>query len=158
MIMTFPTNQCTRELLQEYYVNLARTHSSGKYKVEETSPALSHIHPPVSPSEGSGSRSTSPIVKDEAMMEEDQVQPLVIAEPSTVLMGKTIAPPLSPPAQTGPTPLEQNMAFAALQSDHSHMDSTSELRPEKRTGDHLVDSTDVAIRPVKRKPDLQPYH
>ena len=83
-----------------------------------------------------------------------EVEPLAVAEPATVLMGKTIAPPVSLPAQTGPTALEQNMAFAALQSD-TQMDSTREpLRREKRTMDHLMDATDVDIRVVKRKHDL----
>jgi len=81
-----------------------------------------------------------------------QVEPLAIAEPSTVLMGKTIPPPSSPPAQTGPTALEQNMAFAALQSNNAHVEMTRETRPEKRTSDH-VDSSDVdSSRPAKRKP------
>jgi hypothetical protein len=143
--------QCTRELLQEYYVNLVRTHSSGQYTLEEVQPTIT------SPgSENSRSCSASPVI---APMEGQRMEtthhehhPLVIAEPSSVLMGKTVSPPSSPPAQTGPTALEQNMAFAALQVALSPCVENSILRPEKRTSGHLIDQTDVDnVRPVKRK-------
>ncbi|KAF8577992.1 cyclin-domain-containing protein [Ramaria rubella] len=136
---------CTRELLQEYYVNLVRTHSSGIYRIEEqqqpatTSPA----------SELSRSCTSSPANEPMAQHGVTDVQPLVIAEPSSVLMGKTVSPPSSPPAQTGPTALEQNMAFAALQVAMSPCVNGTILRPEKRTSGHLTDVDN--LRTVKRK-------
>jgi len=74
---------------------------------------------------------------------------LAIAEPSSVLMGRTVSPPSSPRAHTGPT-LEQNMAFAALQQGATTSPNVgSGLRPEKRP---LVDQTHVDDpRAVKRK-------
>jgi len=149
---------CTRELLQEYYVNLARKHSSGEFKVEDPQPSSVS-----SGSDISRSRSASPV--DEPMREVDitpfamgdlkpsataDVKPLAIAEPSGVLMGKTVSPPSSPRVQTGPT-LEQNMAFAALQATESHCAEDGVLRPEKRTRS-LLERADVEdFRTVKRK-------
>lgn len=127
-------------------MNLVRTHSSGQYKLEELQPTIT------SPgSENSRSRSASPVIAP--MDGEDTYHPLVIAEPSSVLMGKTVSPPSSPPAQTGPTALEQNMAFAALQVVMSPCGvSENMMRPEKRTSGHLIDPADVDnVRPVKRK-------
>ncbi|KAF8513169.1 cyclin-domain-containing protein [Hysterangium stoloniferum] len=169
---------CTRELLQEYYVNLVRTHSSGNYKLEDAEPT--HISP-ISHYSHSRSRSTTPahhkngtnkngMTPDHIMEVQnvEVVQSLVIAEPSSVLMGKTVSPPSSPPAQTGPSAFEQTMAFAALQatsptnptptlvgvSDDSLMPA---VRPEKRTGDHLSEQTDTGeMRPVKRKASFFP--
>ncbi|KAF8497667.1 cyclin-domain-containing protein [Gautieria morchelliformis] len=134
---------CTRELLQEYYVNLVRTHSTGQYKIDDLQVPLTS-----SASDISRSPSASPVIP--AKQEQDP-DPLAIAEPSSVLMGKTVSPPSSPPAQTGPSALEQNMAFAALQVVMSPCVGASIL-PEKRTSAHLVDQPDVdTIRPVKRK-------
>jgi len=134
-------------------VNLVRTHSSGGYKLADTSPALTQISPG-SPSDSSRSLSASPELRDSAMEGQVQVQvePLAIAEPSTVLMGKTIPPPSSPPVQTGPTALEQNMAFAALQST-AHVEMSKDVRAEKRTCDH-VESADVNLRQVKPRREL----
>ena len=135
--------QCTRELLQEYYVNLAKTHTSGKFKVEDPKPSSVS-----SGSDNSRSRSASPV--DEPMVEErvGEVKPFAIAEPSSVLMGKTISPPSSPPIRRGPT-FEQNMAFEALQAAEP---PAIVLRPEKRTNRHLVEQTGVDdVRVVKRK-------
>lgn len=88
----------------------------------------------------------------EGQLVENTHHPLVIAEPSSVLMGKTVSPPSSPPTQTGPTALEQNMAFAALQVAMSPCVGNTVLRPEKRSSGHLIDQTDVDnVRPVKRK-------
>ncbi|KIJ49588.1 hypothetical protein M422DRAFT_27954 [Sphaerobolus stellatus SS14] len=139
---------CTQELLQEYYVNLVRTHSSGRYKVADTSPAISHISP-TSRSPSEHSRSASPAAEIMEGRVEVKVEPLVIAEPSSVLMGKTIPPPSSPPVQTGPSALEQNMAFAALQSN---TDGETGLRPEKRPSEQVADHVEGDDgRPVKRK-------
>jgi hypothetical protein len=112
---------------------------------------MEELQVPITPSAASDisrSRSASPVV---ASMQEQDTKPLVIAEPSSVLMGKTVSPPSSPPPQTGPSALEQNMAFAALQVVMSPCVGGSIL-PEKRTSAHLVDQPDVdTIRPVKRK-------
>jgi hypothetical protein len=135
-------------------VNLARKHSSGKFKIEDPLPSSVS-----SGSDISRSRSASPV--DESMEEQQvgdvtpsvmaDVKPLAIAEPSSVLMGKTVSPPSSPRAQTGPT-LEQNMAFAALQATEPPCVDGGVLRPEKRTSSHLVERTDVDdFRAVKRK-------
>lgn len=138
-------------------MNLVRTHSLGQYTIEEllqTSPRsdtsgqdkIEELHTPRS--DTSRSCSASPVCPPMEGVED----PFVPAEPSVVLMGKTVSPPSSPLAQTGPTALEQNMAFAALQVVMSPCVSDSMLRPEKRTAGHLVDPIDVDnIRPVKRK-------
>jgi len=93
-LISFSPCQCTREVLQEYYVNLARTHSSGKFYIAGTQ----------SPSVSSDS--------DDIDMDSGQSCPSSPGEaphPSAVLVGP-------PPQEVSQRPtIEQNMAFAALQ-------------------------------------------
>ncbi|KAF7315268.1 Nuc-1 negative regulatory protein preg [Mycena indigotica] len=81
---------CTRDLLQEYYVNLVRTHTSGKYYVIGTQSSV-----------GSASDDGD---------EMDTTQ----SRPPTPAVGSAILIDLNRPVEVKPT-IEQNMAFAALQ-------------------------------------------
>ncbi|TDL26213.1 cyclin-domain-containing protein, partial [Rickenella mellea] len=103
---------CTREVLDAYYVNLIRTHSSGIYILGRSASPIS--------SEGSDMETeqpTSPRMNDSSVgmiaspdsIATESSRPHV--EPSTVLIERAT---LSPRMTTGPT-IEQNMAFAALQ-------------------------------------------
>ncbi|KIK47167.1 hypothetical protein CY34DRAFT_799703 [Suillus luteus UH-Slu-Lm8-n1] len=88
---------CTREVLQEYYINLIRTDSSGRFGLEG---AESEVED--SDMESVSSRSASPM----------DVQ--VRHRPSFSLLGTR--EPSSVPGDTATLPtIEQNMAFAALQ-------------------------------------------
>lgn len=88
--------QCTREVLQEYYTNLARTHSSGKFYISGTeSPSISSDSDDIDMDSGQSCPSS----------------PSDTPHPSAVLLG-----PGSSPQEGSQRPtIEQNMAFAALQ-------------------------------------------
>ncbi|KAI0769678.1 cyclin-domain-containing protein [Trametes elegans] len=114
---------CTREVLQEYYVNLVRTYSTGLYVINDAlsssgissdsdmdydgdatsspaaSPAPPDPHPHPHPGRGSSASPAAPR-----------------REPSTILIDTAT---LAPEAPQPPT-LEQNMAFAALQQHQQH--------------------------------------
>ncbi|KZT26813.1 cyclin-domain-containing protein [Neolentinus lepideus HHB14362 ss-1] len=97
---------CTGELLQEYYVNLVRTHSSGKFVI------------PVTTQQSSSGSSDSEIEVDSSHSR--PMSPMESNAPagghqvphgaSTILIDTVT---LSPQPSHGPT-IEQNMAFAAL--------------------------------------------
>ncbi|KAG2078765.1 cyclin-domain-containing protein [Suillus decipiens] len=89
--------QCTREVLQEYYINLIRTDSSGRFLLEG---AESEVED--SDMESISSRSASPM----------DVQ--VRHRPSFSLLGTRESSSVMGDIATLPT-IEQNMAFAALQ-------------------------------------------
>ncbi|KAJ7072543.1 cyclin-domain-containing protein [Mycena amicta] len=86
---------CTRDVLQEYYVNLVRTHTSAKYYVV-------------------GSQSSVGSASDDSD-DMDTTQ----SRPPTPAIGSAILIDLVPPAEVKPT-IEQNMAFAALQDLDRH--------------------------------------
>ncbi|KZT70908.1 cyclin-domain-containing protein [Daedalea quercina L-15889] len=89
---------CTREVLQEYYVNLVRTHSMGTYYIaaRESSSGISSDSD--TDWEAGGSQPDSPMAES------------TTTEPSTILVDTAT---LSPEPPRLPT-LEQNMAFAAF--------------------------------------------
>jgi len=89
------TITCTRELLQEYYTNLVRTHSTGKYVIAGTQT-----------SESSASSGSSDFDIETLPSRSPSIN-----EPSAILVD---------PAATDVAPrptIEQNMAFAALQRE-----------------------------------------
>ncbi|KAI6134612.1 cyclin-domain-containing protein [Pisolithus thermaeus] len=116
---------CTREVLQEYYVNLVRTDSTGRFYIHGMSPSplVTNATPspgttivpsdfsPTLPVEDSDmesmatSRSPSPTVSSPPQHR------LIPREASTILIDTAT---LTPQAPQGPT-VEQNMAFADLQ-------------------------------------------
>ncbi|KAG2345710.1 cyclin-domain-containing protein [Suillus weaverae] len=89
---------CTREVLQEYYINLVRTDSSGRFGLE----GASESEVEDSDMDSVSSRSASPM----------DVQ--VRHRPSFSLLGTRESPSALGDTATLPT-IEQNMAFAALQ-------------------------------------------
>lgn len=88
---------CTREVLQEYYINLVRTDSSGRFGLEGTESEVED-----SDMDSVSSRSASPM----------DVQ--VRHRPSFSLLGTRESSSVLGDTATLPT-IEQNMAFAALQ-------------------------------------------
>jgi len=94
------TITCTRDLLQEYYINLVRTHSSGRYIIAGTDSSDSSVSSGSSDFDMDTLPSRSPSIN----------------EPSAIL----IDPATSSDVSRRPT-IEQNMAFAAL-----HGEDTSE--------------------------------
>ncbi|KIK68872.1 hypothetical protein GYMLUDRAFT_67576 [Collybiopsis luxurians FD-317 M1] len=90
------TITCTRDLLQEYYINLVRTHSSGKYIIAGTQTP-----------EGSASSGSSDFDMDTLPSRSPSIN-----EPSAILID-----PAATNADVSRRPtIEQNMAFAALQN------------------------------------------
>ncbi|KAJ7502807.1 cyclin-domain-containing protein [Mycena galericulata] len=88
---------CTRDVLQEYYVNLVRTHSSGQFFVV-------------------GAHSSSGSISSDSDVEMDTTQsrpstPASRSRGSTILIDSAL---VAPDVARRPT-IEQNMAFAALQ-------------------------------------------
>jgi len=100
---------CTRDALNDYYTNLVRTNSSGRYVLAGyNSPNGSESDIEI---DSGQSRDPSPEVSTSPAR-------LRSAEPSTILIDPSIhAPP--PPEGTPRATLEQNMAFAALQQSQS---------------------------------------
>ncbi|KAG5722995.1 Nuc-1 negative regulatory protein preg [Termitomyces sp. T112] len=100
---------CTRELLQEYYVNLVRTHSSGSYVIAGSeSPLESDVD--------MDSRTPSP--SDPGARARHRRR-LSVHETSTILIDP--APMPQDVAPRRPT-IEQNMAFAALRESQAPSD------------------------------------
>ncbi|KAJ7209618.1 cyclin-domain-containing protein [Mycena pura] len=104
---------CTREVLQEYYVNLVRTHSSGQYFV-------------VGAHSSTGSTSST----DGDEMDTSQSRPPTPPDSARLrTSGSAILiepPPVTTEVSRRPT-IEQNMAFAALQqSQESVVQNDSE--------------------------------
>jgi hypothetical protein len=97
VFLSHPFSQCTREVLQEYYINLIRTDSSGRFGLEG---AESEVED--SDMESVSSRSASPM--------DAQVR----HRPSFSLLGTRESSSVLGDTATLPT-IEQNMAFAALQ-------------------------------------------
>ena len=112
--------QCTRDVLQEYYVNLVRTFSRGTYVISDASSSSlssdSDMDYEVSPV-------ASPVPISQPLSQQAQGSGSgTRREPSTVLIDTAT---LAPEAPQPPT-LEQNMAFAALrqQQQEADMDTT----------------------------------
>lgn len=133
------------ELLQEYYINLARTYSTpGQFRFSEEPTPLPFTTSPDSFKELARSRTLTPVQStdfDEPDTGKHTTSELVttsmtIAEPSTVLMGKAPGFAGSPHVRPGVTTLEQNMAFASLHSPE-RLSPESHSRPGKRPSTHL---------------------
>ncbi|RPD78275.1 cyclin-domain-containing protein [Lentinus tigrinus ALCF2SS1-7] len=107
---------CTREVLQEYYVNLVRTFSKGGYVIPDAQ-SSSGLSSSDSDMDTEFSPTSSPAPTPQPSMQamhpprSGNVPPASRREPSTVLIDTAT---LAPEAPQPPT-LEQNMAFAALQ-------------------------------------------
>lgn len=100
----------TRHVLQEYYVNLVRTHSSGAYViVGADSPASSSSSDIDIDMDSSGQSAPPSPSAPHVRRPQQQRAP---SEPSTIL----VEPGTSAPEGTQRPTLEQNMAFAALQN------------------------------------------
>ena len=108
--------QCTREVLQEYYVNLVRTFSRGGYVISDAQ-SSSGLSSSDSDMDTEFSPTSSPAPTPQPAMQalhphrSASVPSASRREPSTVLIDTAT---LAPEAPQPPT-LEQNMAFAALQ-------------------------------------------
>lgn len=102
-----PLPQCTREVLQEYYVNLVRTHSKTQYVISDPASSSSLS----SDSELDVEMSSRPASPD--IVVADRGNTRGPREASTILIDTATLSPRSPQPPT----LEQNMAFAALQED-----------------------------------------
>ncbi|KAH0827939.1 cyclin-domain-containing protein [Lanmaoa asiatica] len=104
---------CTREVLQEYYVNLVRTDSSGRFFITG-SPPMAECS--ISSESDMASRSPSPMQGRSSMDYRTRLTAGMHSpshhEPSTILIDTTTLTPRAPQAPT----LEQNMAFADLQN------------------------------------------
>ncbi|OBZ67091.1 Nuc-1 negative regulatory protein preg [Grifola frondosa] len=103
---------CTRDVLQEYYVNLVRTHSKGRYVVVGAESSSSISSDSDMEVDISISRPTSPVPPGSAPARTREPAP---HEASTILIDTAT---LSPQPPRPPT-IEQNMAFAAFQQQSS---------------------------------------
>jgi len=115
---------CTREILQEYYVNLVRTHSAGRFILSGTrTPSnSSESDMEVENNDNSGqSPSSSPRIGARRRRLR-----LSIPESSAILTDHGLSLPFLVPEVIHPPPpphrptIEQNMAFAALQQLSQH--------------------------------------
>ena len=110
--------QCTREVLQEYYVNLVRTFSRGGYVISDAQ-SSSGLSSSDSDMDTEFSPTSSPAPTPQPAMQalhphrSASVPSASRREPSTVLIDTAT---LAPQAPQPPT-LEQNMAFAALRQE-----------------------------------------
>ena len=104
--------QCTRELLQEYYASLVRTHSKGSYILAGTTSASSASSDSEMDWEDPLSRPPTPPPPEEQQSSNPWPQP------STILVDSATVSPAEPPP---PPTVEQNMAYQAFrrQSDAS---------------------------------------
>ncbi|EAU91328.2 cyclin-dependent protein kinase regulator Pho80 [Coprinopsis cinerea okayama7 len=110
---TFSPNKfyarCTREILQEYYVNLARTHSGGNFVIAGSNSPLSSDSDIDMDSSG---QSAPPSPSDRTTTGRRHRSQRSISEPSTVL----VEPGTSVQGVVQRPTLEQEMAFAALRN------------------------------------------
>ncbi|KAH9938921.1 cyclin-domain-containing protein [Amylocystis lapponica] len=91
---------CTREVLQEYYINLVRTHSTGLYTIARAGSSDSVSSDSDMDFDASPSRPSSPSLA----RQRDLASSTILIDTAT----------LSPESPRPPT-IEQNMAFAAFQ-------------------------------------------
>ncbi|KAF8134616.1 cyclin-domain-containing protein [Boletus edulis] len=106
---------CTREVLQEYYVNLVRTESSGRFFISGSPPVADSSVSSESELESTASRSPSPSQgqsSTDLRILTGRMRSPSHHEPSTILIDTARRTPRVPQVPT----LEQNMAFADLQS------------------------------------------
>ncbi|TCD63765.1 hypothetical protein EIP91_004980 [Steccherinum ochraceum] len=107
---------CTREVLQEYYINLVRTHSSSKYFIPDplSSSGVSSDSDADMDYDMSDSRPSSPSAAGTAVALDIGLGPSTASGASTILIDTST---LSPEPPRPPT-MEQNMAFAAFQQQY----------------------------------------
>ncbi|KZT08398.1 cyclin-domain-containing protein [Laetiporus sulphureus 93-53] len=105
---------CTREILQEYYVNLVRTHSVGRYAIIALESSSSISSDDDMDWETGRSRSPSPPQAGSS----NRNREFVPGEASTILIDTVTLTRQSPKPPT----LEQNMAFAAFQQSYMQQD------------------------------------
>jgi len=129
---------CTREILQEYYVNLVRTHSTGKF-------VLAGSHTPFNSSENdmeldnNNSTSSNQLVPSSPIASTHHRLRPSISESSAILMDHS---PSQVPEVIQPHPhphrptIEQNMAFAALQQ--SQQESNLTIGPITNPADRSI--------------------
>ncbi|KAI6033205.1 cyclin-domain-containing protein [Pisolithus orientalis] len=101
---------CTREVLQEYYINLVRTDSTGRFSILG-----------IDMESTATSRSPSPPAMSPAPVPMSHQHRSIRREASTILIDTAT---LTPQVPQGPT-VEQNMAFADLQKSWGGMESES---------------------------------
>ncbi|KAI0356211.1 cyclin-domain-containing protein [Trametes cingulata] len=109
---------CTREVLQEYYVNLVRTFSTGLYVINDalSSSGISSDSDMDYDATPSPTASPGPSSQPDVLSRGSNGSPTNHRrEPSTILIDTAT---LAPEAPQPPT-LEQNMAFAAFQQQHA---------------------------------------
>ncbi|KAI0829635.1 cyclin-domain-containing protein [Trametes gibbosa] len=112
---------CTREVLQEYYINLVRTYSRGLYVINDALSSSGISSDSDMDYDATPSPTASPV--SEAHAPSQKAPPRagtgspanVRREPSTILIDTAT---LAPEAPQPPT-LEQNMAFAAFRQQHA---------------------------------------
>jgi len=115
----FLSYQCTRDALQEYYVNLVRTYSTGQYFIAGAdSPSMS----PESDIEMDSGQSCPPSPEDSRQ----QLRPGRQSEPSAIL----VEPGTNAQETITQRPtIEQNMAFAALQQSEDFKSASANYYP-----------------------------
>jgi len=101
---------CTREILQEYYVNLVRTHSTGRFILAHTpfDSSENDMEDNISSPRSSADRRLRPSVSESSATLMDHGPPPLVAE--------VIHHPHRPT-------VEQNMAFAALQQSQQELNT-----------------------------------
>ena len=109
--------QCTRDVLQEYYVNLVRTFSSGRYIISDASSSSISSD---SDMDFDTSPAASPVPTPQPPLQFLQTQRSGNSMPG--------ASRLEPSAEAPQLPtLEQNMAFAALQQQEQGWQQTEQI-------------------------------
>ncbi|KAJ7594753.1 cyclin-domain-containing protein [Mycena floridula] len=93
---------CTRDILQEYYVNLVRTHSSGQFTIAGTDSA-------------SSSSSDSDIEMDSGQSRPPTPPPIAETSAPRRQRPRLVDVTITPPSVARRPTFEQNMAFAELQ-------------------------------------------
>ncbi|TCD64880.1 hypothetical protein EIP91_003546 [Steccherinum ochraceum] len=119
-IVKFTNVECTREVLQEYYINLVRTHSSSKYFIPDplSSSGVSSDSDADMDYDVSDSRPSSPSAAGTVVALDTGLGPSTASGASTILIDTST---LSPEPPRPPT-MEQNMAFAAFQQQYRGRD------------------------------------
>ncbi|KAF9528549.1 cyclin-domain-containing protein [Crepidotus variabilis] len=126
--------QCNRDILQEYYINLVRTHSSGKYIIIGSDSSQSGSTSDSSDQEmdtnGAQSRPDSPTETRHPRRTRFSASP---SEPSAILIEPGAISQDRDPVAQRPT-VAQNMAFAALQQSNEFHTLSADSRSNKQTG------------------------
>ncbi|KAF8893850.1 cyclin-domain-containing protein [Infundibulicybe gibba] len=128
---------CTRDVLQEYYINLVRTNSTGRFAitgVESPSDSISSDSDAEMES-GASSRPSSPagVLRHPSTRDAPPLSTIAASADSTAATSPATSNTATPTPEPARRPtIEQNMAFAALQQSRT---STIE-GPKKRKREH----------------------